>query len=138
MAFSSWCSLSLSERQALTDFLLADGIHFHAVLFSYLPDCFANAHKNHKVGLASMLVLLVELVEITWTQLGISVLPHQVEVNLVDLAAFTAAVRSRSVFFSCLENARINHSGNSGYVPLGAKGWATSDRRVSRVAERGR
>ena len=24
----------------IEDFLLADGIHFHAVLFSYLPDCY--------------------------------------------------------------------------------------------------
>ena len=30
-----------------------------------------------EVGLSAMLVLLVELVEITWTQLGINVLPHQ-------------------------------------------------------------
>ena len=71
------------------------------------------AHLPFQVGLASMLVLLVELVEITWTQLGLSVLPHQawarrkafslsqVTVNLADLASFTAAVRSRSVFFSC-------------------------------------
>ena len=37
-----------------------------------------------KVGLASMLVLLVELVEITWTQLGVSVLPHQAEPLLLE------------------------------------------------------
>lgn len=128
LAYSSWASLALSERQALTDFLLADGIHFHAVLFSYLPDCFANAHKNRKVGLASMLILLVELVEITWTQLGISVLPHQVTVHLGDLAAFTAAVRSRSVFFSCLEHARIHATGSSGYVlNMTSKNWSRTE-----------
>lgn len=128
LAYSSWASLALSERQALTEFLLADGIHFHAVLFSYLPDCFANAHKNHKVGLASMLILLVELVEITWTQLGIGVLPHQVTVHLGDLAAFTAAVRSRSVFFSCLENARIHAAGSSGYVlNMTSKNWSRTE-----------
>ena len=128
MAYSSWASLGISERQALTDFLLADGIHFHAVLFSYLPDCFVNAHKNHKVGLASMLVLLVELVEITWTQLGISVLPHQVTIHLGDLAAFTAAVRSRSVFFSCLEHARITVSGSSGYtLSMTNKNWSRTE-----------
>eukprot|EP00435_Cladocopium_sp_Y103_P052663 s1891_g16.t1 len=75
-----------------------------------------------------MLVLLVELVEITWTQLGISVLPHQVTVHLGDLAAFTAAVRSRSVFFSCLENARIHTTGSSGYVlNMTSKNWSRTE-----------
>ncbi|CAJ1379205.1 unnamed protein product [Effrenium voratum] len=127
-AYSSWTSLARSEREALTDFLLADGIHYHAVLFSYLPACFANAQKNGKVGLSAMLVLLVELVEITWTQLGINVLPHQVTVNLADLAAFTAAVRSRSVFYSCLENAKIARSGNNTYVlNMTSKNWSRTE-----------
>ena len=45
----------------IEDFFLADGIHFHAVLFSYLPDCFANAHKNHKAlrGFSSSVWLLL-------------------------------------------------------------------------------
>lgn len=29
----------LASHRPSQDFLLADGIHFHAVLFSYLPDC---------------------------------------------------------------------------------------------------
>ncbi|CAK9005665.1 unnamed protein product [Durusdinium trenchii] len=130
MAFSSWCSLSLSERQALTETRIW--------IYGRLRQCTQEPQGRSSpcratelpvaVGLASMLVLLVELVEITWTQLGISVLPHQVEVNLVDLAAFTAAVRSRSVFFSCLENARINHSGNSGYVlNMTSKNWSRTE-----------
>ena len=48
-----------------------------------MPRASASYPAATKVGLASMLVLLVELVEITWTQLGISVLPHQVREGAV-------------------------------------------------------
>jgi len=125
---ASWASLDAADRESITEFFLADGIHYHACLFSYLPDCFAHAHKNTRVGLDSMLTLLVELVEITWTQLAVSTLPHQVTVNLADLAAFTMAVRSRSVFFSCLEHAKITNLGNGHYaLNMTSKNWSRTE-----------
>ena len=40
--------LGLPARDALTEFLLADGIHFHAVRFSYRPHSYLG--KTKKVG----------------------------------------------------------------------------------------
>lgn len=125
---ASWASMDAADRESITEFFLADGIHYHACLFSYLPDCFAHAHKNTRVGLDSMLTLLVELVEITWTQLAVSTLPHQVTVNLADLASFTMAVRSRSVFFSCLEHAKITNLGSGHYaLNMTSKNWSRTE-----------
>ncbi|CAE7244467.1 KAT1 [Symbiodinium natans] len=145
---TSWSVLDTSDRESLTEFFLADGIHYHACLFSYLPE-FASGlgdfAEGECAGCASiglpvepalgvplslalrlwLRILLVELVEITWTQLAAAGI---VTVNLADLAAFTQAVRSRSVFFSCLEHAKISNLG-SGHFALNmtSKNWSRTE-----------
>ena len=112
LLYLSWANMNPADRQVLTDFFLADGIRNHACVFSYLPACFDNAQKNPAVGFATMLDLLVELVEITWLQMESDAKPQQPVLNLFDLAAFTGVVRSRSVFCSCLEHTKIVHMPN--------------------------
>lgn len=55
-----WPSCCPDAPSLFQEFLLADGIHFHAVLFSYLPDCHLAARsENSTESMAQTAVRMV-------------------------------------------------------------------------------
>eukprot|EP00930_Biecheleria_cincta_P025541 TRINITY_DN18173_c0_g1_i1.p1 TRINITY_DN18173_c0_g1~~TRINITY_DN18173_c0_g1_i1.p1 ORF type:complete len:1188 (-),score=174.80 TRINITY_DN18173_c0_g1_i1:40-3177(-) len=121
----AWITLHSSEQQLLIGHFLKDGIHDGAILFSFLPLCLANALSNPVVGLHAFLVLLIELVDMVsfekHSQTGQDV------VDMSDLAGFTLAVKSRSLFSRCLSNATLTRMTGRIYLNMTSKNWLHVD-----------
>ncbi|CAE8652401.1 unnamed protein product [Polarella glacialis] len=120
----AWMQLDVNEQDLLSNYLLADGINDEAILFPSLPQCLVNARNNANVGLAAMLVLLVELIERMWLRIrSAKDASKMFSLDLSDLATFAAAVRNDTVFKCCLEDAKFTVQGPKLQLTMTGKNW---------------
>eukprot|EP00931_Biecheleriopsis_adriatica_P082788 TRINITY_DN56252_c0_g1_i1.p1 TRINITY_DN56252_c0_g1~~TRINITY_DN56252_c0_g1_i1.p1 ORF type:complete len:428 (+),score=80.85 TRINITY_DN56252_c0_g1_i1:31-1284(+) len=125
-----WAELDNPDRTVLMDYLLADCVNDTGILFTYLPFCFAHAKSNLAVGLAAMLSLLVELIEITRTRMSVWLSDSKaglLVVNVQDFASFTQTVKSSSVFDSCLEHVQFLQKDDILYLSMSYMNWSRVD-----------
>ncbi|CAE8621596.1 unnamed protein product [Polarella glacialis] len=121
---AAWMELDTNDQDLLSSYLLADGINEETILFPFLPQCLVNARNNTCVGLAAMLVLLVELIERMWIRIrSAKDASKMCSLDLSDLAAFAAAVRNNAVLKCCLEDAKFTRQGTKLQLTMTGKNW---------------
>lgn len=106
--WNAFDSLSIGDKDTLVEALVSDGLNECAIVYTFLPACLEHAQRNRVVGWHNMLVLLAELMDRVAWLLGSGIQGNTaVEVDLSDLAAFTTAVKSTSVFRTCSERCKF-------------------------------
>eukprot|EP00930_Biecheleria_cincta_P038917 TRINITY_DN26764_c0_g1_i1.p1 TRINITY_DN26764_c0_g1~~TRINITY_DN26764_c0_g1_i1.p1 ORF type:complete len:1324 (-),score=242.16 TRINITY_DN26764_c0_g1_i1:56-3970(-) len=104
-----WKHLEYPDRLVLQECFLADGIKRHNLSLLYLPHCLANAQLNPAVGLFSMLLWLVDLIEIAQVRLSHSADAAVLEsvIVLSDLASFAKKVKSKFTFQAAVDHIQL-------------------------------
>eukprot|EP00933_Yihiella_yeosuensis_P030642 TRINITY_DN24254_c0_g1_i1.p1 TRINITY_DN24254_c0_g1~~TRINITY_DN24254_c0_g1_i1.p1 ORF type:complete len:483 (-),score=77.68 TRINITY_DN24254_c0_g1_i1:70-1350(-) len=132
----AFASLDRSDTDPLMEFLLADGIHETAIVFSFLPLCIANAKANVTVGLRAMLALLAEIIRMMRNQIRGSMgskTAKKTTVDLSDLAAFIGNLKHSSVFADCMEHASLSLKDRTWVLSMTHKNWVRVDDEASSV-----
>jgi len=104
----AWDTMSHCDRIPLAKNFLADGITDEAFVFVFLPLYFANARRNHNVGLHRALVVLLGVIEVLQVEtIAVEFGQKMVSVDFRDLAQFASQVTSSNVFEACPSHLKV-------------------------------
>jgi hypothetical protein len=117
--------LTRQQRNSLVNALVADGSAEKAFVFIFLPAFLDSARKNPMIGLRSALSFLADLVQWlkghSWVHDADAAV---VEVDLSELATFTAQVRTQHDFEVCMAHVRlVEHTQGCLRLSMTSKNW---------------
>eukprot|EP00930_Biecheleria_cincta_P034636 TRINITY_DN23909_c0_g1_i1.p1 TRINITY_DN23909_c0_g1~~TRINITY_DN23909_c0_g1_i1.p1 ORF type:complete len:1227 (+),score=139.08 TRINITY_DN23909_c0_g1_i1:46-3726(+) len=122
----SWEVLALSDRQVLEQNFLADGIDENAIVFEFLPDCIANAQRNHHIGLPVLFDVLVDLImslESTGGKLPVFPGTSLRVIDLSEMSVFIQAVQNKHIFHTCVSRCRLHIAEGRTYFKMSSANW---------------
>merc|ERR1719181_1608018 len=98
--------LKVDEKDCLTKCFLSDGINKQSFVFAFLPNYFANAMGNEKVGLHLALICFLDLIDRLQICTG-KVLAMVYTVDLGSLAEIVKDVKAEQGLKECIKHLKI-------------------------------